>query len=243
MPGPYKLYTLGDAALTIEVGTDFSVGQLQEIIHLKSQLLNAQLVGIKEIISAYNSLTLYIDTYQIHKQPNFQGSPIEWIQLQIRSILDHPRSNKDVQGSLHQIPVCYHESLGTDLQRLAEKKKLPIPKLIDLHSAAVYNIYMIGFTPGFAYMGTVSGDLFTKRKDRPENIEAGSVAVAGWQTGIYPFKSPGGWHVLGRTPITIFDPTKTYPVFWKPGDQVKFVPISLEEYHHLNSLKHVDTHH
>jgi inhibitor of KinA len=126
--------------------------------------------------------------------------------------------------------------LAADLQELASMHKLTIEGIIEIHCSKIYRIYMIGFLPGFAYMGTVDSRIVSPRKSKPRtNVPAGSVGIAGSQTGIYPFDSPGGWQLIGQTPLLLFDPTKENPTLLEPGDQVSFHTISLEEFHHLKN--------
>jgi inhibitor of KinA len=129
------------------------------------------------------------------------------------------------------IPVCYDPRLGKDLKTLADSKSLDIEKLVKLHSQASYRIHFFGFLPGFMYLNGLDPALHFPRKSVPDRqMEAGSVAIGGAQTGIYPNESPGGWHVIGRTPISLFNPEANPPVFAKPGERIKFIPIDLEEY-------------
>lgn len=133
------------------------------------------------------------------------------------------------------IPVCYHPALGHDLEAVAAHLQLNISTLIDLHSASTYQVFMLGFLPGFAYMGMLPPQLHMARKASPVPTRAGAVAIAGAQTGIYPLDSPGGWHVLGYTPLPMWMPQANPPVRLQAGAQVRFVPIGLEDYHQLKS--------
>jgi len=130
-----------------------------------------------------------------------------------------------------EIPVCYDPIVGRDLQTLADSKSLTLDELVKLHHQASYRIHFFGFLPGFMYLNGLDPALQFRRKNIPDRkIEAGSVAIGGAQTGIYPTESPGGWHVIGRTPISLFNPEANPPVFAKPGERIKFIPIDLEEY-------------
>jgi inhibitor of KinA len=120
--------------------------------------------------------------------------------------------------------------MGIDLDDIARHLGMTPDELVKLHHAQDYRIYMIGFLPGFPYLGSLPEQLHTQRKKSPVQVPAGSVAIAGRQTGIYPFHSPGGWNVIGRTPLTLFDPYREPPVFWKAGDRVRFIPIGIEEF-------------
>lgn len=133
-----------------------------------------------------------------------------------------------------KVPVCYHPTLAPDLMPLIETLQLSIEAFIALHANTSYRVYMIGFIPGFAYMGTVNEKIISPRKQNPRTIvPAGSVGIAGAQTGIYPFASPGGWQLIGRTPIQIFDANKKQTSFFMPGDTVCFEPIALEQFYEI----------
>ncbi|EAZ82633.1 5-oxoprolinase subunit PxpB [Algoriphagus machipongonensis] len=130
-----------------------------------------------------------------------------------------------------QVPVCYSPSLGRDLESLAKIKDLKISELIEIHSSVKYRIHFYGFLPGFMYLEGLSKILHQARKSMPDGqVPAGSIAIGGSQTGIYPSESPGGWHLIGQTPIELFNPGKTPPVWAKPGEQIKFYSISLDEF-------------
>jgi inhibitor of KinA len=132
---------------------------------------------------------------------------------------------------LLQIPVCYDLSLAPDLPWVAAYCRLTIPEVIELHGSRTYRVYMIGFIPGFPYLGMLPPALDVPRKLRPAlSVPAGSVALAGRQTGIYPFTIPGGWQVIGRTPFMLFDVHQMPCCSLTVGMQIKFIPISLEEY-------------
>ena len=136
-----------------------------------------------------------------------------------------------LSSKIWKIPVCYDEAHGKDLLSLASSKKIEPQKLINLHSTPEYRIHFFGFLPGFMYLQGLNPLLHSPRKKIPElRIEPGSVAIGGSQTGIYPSASPGGWHIIGQTPIPLFDPTEFPPVFASPGDKIKFIPIDKEEF-------------
>ena len=128
------------------------------------------------------------------------------------------------------VPVCYDLSLGNDLEQMAAFHQIKIEKLITCHYQVVYHIYMLGFLPGFAYMGEVDKQIATPRKLFPVATRAGAVGIAGRQTGIYPVDSPGGWNIVGYTPLKMFDLSKPSPTLLKPGNAVRFIPIDLETY-------------
>ena len=132
---------------------------------------------------------------------------------------------------LWHIPVCYDEKFGIDLSYLSSEKKLSVEKIISLHSSVDYTVYGIGFLPGFLYLGGLSNKLYFPRRNSPRlNVPKGAVAIGGNQTGIYPQSSPGGWHIIGNTPISLFDVKKETPCVITPGDEIRFKAITKEEY-------------
>lgn len=131
-----------------------------------------------------------------------------------------------------QVPVCYDPMFGDDLVQLAEEKKISPSKIIELHTTPLYRIHFYGFLPGFFYLNGLDPLLHTPRKSMPgASVQPGSVALGGSQTGIYPKESPGGWHILGRTPLSLFDRQKQPPVWAKPGERIQFIPIDAQQYH------------
>ncbi|MDC8002556.1 5-oxoprolinase subunit PxpB [Aureisphaera galaxeae] len=135
------------------------------------------------------------------------------------------------------IPVCYEKDFAPDLENVAHYHNLSKDEVIQLHSEAMYKVYFLGFLPGFPYLGKLNPKLHTPRKDDPRPIVAqGSVGIGGKQTGIYPMDSPGGWNLIGRSPLSFFNPTKQPPAIIEAGDYVKFKPISTKEFEHIHAL-------
>ncbi|GAA0881294.1 hypothetical protein GCM10009119_42640 [Algoriphagus jejuensis] len=142
--------------------------------------------------------------------------------------------NHELSSKIWELPVCYDPKYGRDLGSLAVQHRLTANELIQLHSSVTYRLHFFGFLPGFMYLNGLSEQLHTPRKPVPDrNVDAGSVAIGGAQTGIYPMESPGGWHLIGRCPVKLFDPEKNPPVWAEPGDRIKFEPIGLDEMEQL----------
>jgi inhibitor of KinA len=136
-----------------------------------------------------------------------------------------------VAGRAIEIPVCYGGIYGEDLQAIAHSRGLSADEVIALHCGATYHVHMLGFVPGFAYLGGLDARLATPRRDTPRpRVPAGSVAIAGEQTAVYPLETPGGWQIIGRTPLQLFTPEATPPSLLNAGDSVRFVPISAQEF-------------
>jgi inhibitor of KinA len=134
-----------------------------------------------------------------------------------------------------EIPVCYESEFAPDLDDVARHAQISTEEVVDLHSAAEYRVACIGFVPGFTFLAGLPEKLATPRRDTPrKEIPPGSVGIGGWQTGIYPSRSPGGWNLIGRTPLKLFDPTTNPPTTLRPGDRVRFRVITSEKFESLN---------
>ena len=179
---------------------------------------------VLETIVSYNSLTIFFNN----------DENTERIIHQLKSVEMTSQARIEASRNSWLIPVCYDSSLGVDLGLISESLERPVNQIIELHAEAEYLVYFLGFLPGFMYLGGLDDRLYFPRKSKPrEKVNKGDVGIGGEQTGIYPNDSPGGWNIIGRTPITLFDPECDKPCFVNPGDIVQFRPISLEEYSYL----------
>ena len=183
---------------------------------------------IKDVIPAYASLTVVYDVMLVKKTT--PGSAFDFIAKHLEQAMQNIKEVNAMDEIIITIPVCYDPIVGTDLQAMSAALQIPVDEIIKIHAASVYKVYMIGFLPGFAYMGSVNESIVTPRKKLPSNINAGSVGIAGNQTGIYPLNSPGGWNIVGQTPFKMFDVTKEQSCLLQPGNRVKFQPISFKEF-------------
>jgi inhibitor of KinA len=189
--------------------------------------------GFIECVPSYSSLTIFYDVMEVRNVKRQEETVYEVVcnfvehyiaQLSENTVTHPPR--------LIELPMLYD---GEDLAHISSLHQLEPDEAIALHSSLTYTVFMIGFLPGFAYMGTVDERLETPRKATPrKRVPAGSVGIAGKQTGIYPQPSPGGWQLIGRTPLQLFDTARTTPCLLAAGDQVRFVPITKEQYYALN---------
>jgi inhibitor of KinA len=223
-----NIYAIGDNALTISFSNIIDEKINKQVLSLFDLLTQQKIIGVKDIILSYSSLSVVYDMIEIKKQHH---RPFNFIKQQIEQLIkDYPVPFEN-NYRIITIPVCYDTSFALDIIELAEQKNISVDELIHLYTKKTYRVYMIGFLPGFAYMGKVDERLATPRRKSPRiNIAAGSVGIAGEQTGIYPLASPGGWNIIGRTPIKMFDAKKEQPAFLQAGDEVQFIPISLEEF-------------
>jgi inhibitor of KinA len=225
---------LGDHALTVIFGETIDENINREVVAFFDYLHEKNIEGLKDFIPAYASLTVVYDVALIRRHHAI--SAFEYVRSQIQRALDTFRFEEAERARLVKIPVCYDVSLGIDLQQMAAQKNMTPNEIIGLHSALQYRVYMIGFLPGFAYMGKVDAKIAAPRKKVPRtSVAAGSVGIADFQTGIYPLESPGGWNIIGQTPVEIFNKSYNEPCILHPGDMVKFEPISLEEFEELRS--------
>jgi inhibitor of KinA len=232
----FQIQLLGDHAIVYKSNTGQLKGIDQDLLTFTQFVMNEKINGLKDIILAYDTLTLIYDIF------HFDSNPF----LFAHAILDRFNASKKSLNAIEnksiiEIPVCYDPSLGIDLQNAVKASNCSMNELIQQHSEKIYTVYCLGFLPGFAYMGDVPNAIQLPRHPSPRSkVLAGSVGIAGKQTGIYPMNSPGGWQIIGRTPIKIFDPTSTTLTLFKAGDQIKFKPIDLELFHTLNA--HADVH-
>jgi inhibitor of KinA len=231
-PGNYHIYSLGENAITIEFGKGINRDSHQKVMALQHVLQQQQIPWIKDIIPAYTTLTIVFDAMMMYK-PCPTTSIHSTVQEKLTQLLELCNNRIETPSRKIEIPVCYDQLFALDIEDMALLKNLSIDEIIDLHVSKTYRVYMIGFLPGFPYMAAVDEKLITPRLYNPRsNVPAGSVGIAGEQTGIYPLDSPGGWNIIGRTPLQLFDASKENPVLLQAGDEVSFSRISMEEFHH-----------
>lgn len=183
---------------------------------------------ILDVIPAYTTITVIYDVVQLlHKKVH----PHEWMTAAILDITNVPLQSIEHTTRIVDIPVCYGGDYGPDLRALAMTHHMTVSEVIERHCKPIYDIPMLGFAPGFPYLRGLDAQLATPRKQTPAlRIPQGSVGIAGAQTGIYSIETPGGWHIIGRTPLALFQPEKTPPVLLKAGDRLRFVPISAAQF-------------
>lgn len=209
-----RLLPLTDSSLIVYLGEGIDPVINCRVHGLAAALASAPLPGVTEIVPAYASLTVHYDSLMLtHDQV------AAWVQSHAGAVNRTPeRAARRVE-----VPVIYD---GPDLLDVAAHCRLSVDEVIRLHAQIPYIVYMMGFLPGFAYLGTLPQALITPRLATPRTrVPAGSVGIAGAQTGIYPFESPGGWRLIGRTPLRPFDPQREPPFLFAPGDAVQFIPV------------------
>jgi inhibitor of KinA len=177
---------------------------------------------VRDAVIGYHTLTVYFDPLIVDGR---------WLEEQLAAIAADPAAAADVRGAHIEVPVCYGGEFGPDLADVAASAGCSEQEVIELHTSRSYRVFVVGFVPGFGYMGPVDPRLSLPRRRTPRTkVPAGSVALAAGQTGIYPMETPGGWHLIGRTPIRPFDESRAEPVLFRPGDRVRFRGITREEY-------------
>jgi inhibitor of KinA len=232
-----QVTALGDSALIVRVRDRFDDAPdetLSEVLAALRRLENAQIPGVIELAPAYTTVAVFFDPLRaIHDGAGPDGV-IELLIQRIGEALAGRRRQHKHAAHTAEIPVCYDLEFAIDLERVARHAQISPGEVIDLHRAAQYRVNCIGFTPGFPYLTGLPKRLATPRHAIPrKEIPAGSVAIGGAQTGIYPQESPGGWNVIGRTPLRLFDPQRDPPVLLQTGDEVRFRKITREEFQAL----------
>lgn len=190
-------------------------------------LLNRHTTWI-DVIPAYTTVSIVYNVVSIRKD---HASAFEWMRETVDKILSQPYPNEKIISRKITIPVCYEDECALDRKTILTDHKLDWEEVVSIHSSKTYQVFMIGFLPGFAYMGMVDKKITFPRLEKPRMlVPAGSIGIAGEQTGIYPLDSPGGWNIIGRTPLKVFDITNENPALLQPHDTVTFKPISKKEF-------------
>ena len=221
-----RVLRAGESCLIIEFGNAVDLSLNARVQALRTKIEAAPFPGFLDTVPTYRSLAVCFNPL---KTPNQAPEALEKYLLSLAEGLEGETRRED--WVVH-LPVCYEGSeLAPDLGRVAEHTGLSADEVVRRHSANDCYCYMLGFTPGFPYLGGMDGSLETPRLKEPrEKIPAGSVGIAVKQTGVYSIESPGGWNLIGRTPLKLFDPNRTVPIFLSAGMWVRFVPIGLDEF-------------
>ena len=232
---PFSIFSLGDSAITIDLGNLIEEQLNRKALAIKSWLEGQALAGVRDIIVAYSTVSVFYDPDSMlvalpasHSDGGIYNHMCQ--KLKDAWTFSGEGGPEPSSGAIIRIPVCYGQEYGPDLEALAQARGLTCEEVVRLHSAVTYRVYMIGFLPGFSYLGKVDARLASNRKQVPAPVPAGGVGIAGDQTGIYPLNSPGGWQIIGRTPLKLFDPGVSPPVRLSIGDQVLFFPVSKDEF-------------
>ena len=234
-----EITSLGDCAVLIRVAENFEdapESALQQVLATLRQLAAAKIPGVIELAPAYTTVALFYSPLSAIAA----GAPVEnvfgWLEQRICQAVSKKEigSGDPLKFSEIEVPVCYDNEFGFDLDEVARGAGLNPKEVIDLHSGVEYRVHCVGFIGGFPFLGGLPVKLATPRRETPrKEVPAGSIGIGGKQTGIYPIKSPGGWNIIGRTPLRLFDPQKNPPGLLRAGDRVRLRPISRGEFERL----------
>lgn len=235
-----EIAPLGDSALIVRLRERFDDAPeetVEEVLRTFGRLQSAAVPGVVEVAPAYTSIAVFYDLRTIAKQSGTPDDVFDWLASRVRGIVaagsDRGRKKRSPSRNV-EIPVCYDSEFALDLDDVARHSQISTKEVIELHSAADYRVACVGFVPGFTFMAGLPKKLATPRRDTPRTaIPPGSIGIGGAQTGIYPLRSPGGWNLIGRTPLQLFDPAKDPPTLLRAGDCVRFRAITREEFERL----------
>jgi KipI family sensor histidine kinase inhibitor len=220
--GAAQFQPASDTSLLVSFGQQISLDAHQRVVKLLRLVEAEPVPGIRNLHPAYCSVLIKFDALKL------QHDELEALLQPYLARLEEVRLPEPRQV---EIPVCYGREYGPDLAEVSALHGLTLQQAIDLHASATYLVYFLGFAPGFAYLGGLPDALVTPRLPKPRrSVPPGSVGIAGSQSGVYPFATPGGWRLLGRTPIAMFQPDRSAMSFLAVGDRVRFTPISPEQF-------------
>ncbi len=232
---------LGDSAVIIQLGEGISEQTHRVVSALTKRIENEPFPGFIECVPAFTSVTVFYQPFEVYRKMESckaVDSPYEKVKALIEHHLQELTMEEETNQRTVEIPVCYGGRFGPDLEEVADINGLTAQEVIDIHTSGEYLVYMIGFAPGFPYLGGMSEKIAAPRRSSPRtSIPAGSVGIAGMQTGVYPLSTPGGWQLIGNTPLELFKPYEQPPSLLRAGDIVKFVSVTEEEYHALKEGK------
>lgn len=219
-----KLLAHGDTALAVEFGDGIDRAVSARVLALGERVAQAALPGVVELVPTFRSLMVHYDPLQTSHA-----------ELAPRlAALCHRLEDVRAASRHWRIPVCYDPAFGLDLREVAERTGLSTDEVVASHCGTEYHVYMIGFTPGYPYMGDLPAQLALPRRENPRTqLPAGSVAIATTMTAVYTLQSPGGWHILGRTPVPLWSRRRNPPSLLAPGDKVRFAPIAMTDFERL----------
>lgn len=234
LEAPYKIFSLGDSAITLDLGSAISPALNDKALAIQRHLLEEPFTGFRDCWVAYSSVTVVYDPIEVKRVYNPEKTVFSMIGTLLQIAYTLATDLIPANARKIRIPVCYDDEYAMDLQTLAKEKQLAPETIIELHTSRSYRVYMIGFLPGFSYMAEVDERLIIPRKSQPVTVKAGSVGITGSQTGIYPVQCPGGWYIIGRTPLKIFNSEAEMPVMLQAGDEVEFYSTGKDEFEEID---------
>lgn len=231
---PFRFLPLGDAALMVEFGNEIDPTLNTRVITFAETVRAQRWDGVLDVVPSYCSVTIHVNPLCLN---------VETLMRRLRQLSHTVAHQRRPSGTHHTIPVLYGGEWGPDLEDVAAFANMSVAEAIRLHASVLYRVYMLGFSPGFPYLGSVPAPLTMPRLASPRStVPAGSVGIAGSQTGIYPTATPGGWRLIGRTPVALYRPNSSTPFLLSPGDTVRFEPVGLQEFDRHRRDPHADAH-
>ena len=228
MQNKIKLLTAGDSSILLQFGNTIDPAINRKIAATVQLMREQHINGVTDVIPAFCSLLINYDPRVIS---------YEQIKRRMEALVKIDVTAGDTRKRVFEIPVCYGGEYGPDIQNIADHAGLSVEEVIQIHTSRDYLIYMLGFLPGFTYLGGLDERIHTPRLANPRiRIPAGSVGIGGSQTGIYPMDSPGGWQLMGMTPVKTYDPDREVPILVEAGDYIRFVAIDEDEFHRIKEL-------
>ena len=222
-----RISSLGDDCVTVEFGNEISIETNTRAVALASRLNSDRFPGFVEAVPAYSSVSVFFDLREVRRAATESETAIAYVTGFVDSSLETLTNITRSNERIVEIAVDFSDEAALDLERVADFASITRTEVIELFTSKTYRVYMLGFLPGFAYMGEVDERIATPRRESPRtSVPKGSVGIAGRQTGIYPFQSPGGWQIVGRTNDEMFSLDREPNSLLQPGDEVRFVLIS-----------------
>ncbi|WP_456274439.1 5-oxoprolinase subunit PxpB [Bacillus sp. AK031] len=226
----YTIAPLGDSAVIVDFQIEEEEMLVNTISSFSRNLSEMPHEAFIEAVPAYKTVTIHYNPLKLHSL--FPYSEIE--QILVNEIDNIQISKSSNENEIITIPVCYGGKFGPDLNFVADSQRMTENKVIEIHSRPIYTVAFLGFSPGFPFLRGMDPSIAVPRRSSPRvRIEAGSVGIAGSQTGVYPISSPGGWQIIGKTPLALFDPDNSEPALLKQGDRIQFKPISRNEFNQM----------
>ena len=219
----HRIFPLSETAITVEFGNKIAPELNDRAIRFAEVLSSAPFEGMLEAAPAYSSVTVFFDTVTVRRHNPFAETVHSAVKEKLETVLKKVRRERHDAQRTVEIPFAVGKDVSLDLDFVASETGLPADEVLEIFVSRTYRVYMLGFLPGFAYMGDIDQRIAVPRRATPRiRVPKGSVAIAGRQTGIYSLESPGGWHILGRTSVNMFAPNKAKPCHVEPGDEVRF---------------------
>lgn len=232
---PIQIIPISSISLLVVFGDTIEIAINEKVMAFHFFLKQKKLPWIEELTPAYASLGVRYNLRFIKSDFKIEGLVFDWVKNLLDGFLAVAMQEINVEQAMVEIPVCFDGALPNDLPLMSKSLDLSIHKIIDIFLSKTYHVFMLGFLPGFSYMGEVDGKISISRKITPTPTRAGAVGIAGCQTGIYPLTSLGGWHILGHTPLNMFNPKINEPALLQVGNKIKFVQITDKQYFMINN--------